>query len=82
MNSPDQARSGVVTDTSTRTLLAALSGSPETDAVLKTAIGMARLMGSEVEAVHVAEEARTTEGHVRTTRAAGVVLARAQGASR
>jgi len=79
MNSPDHARSGVVTNTSTKTLLAALSGSPETGAVLNAAIGMARLVGSEVEAVHVAEEARGTEGHVRATRAAGVVLRERKG---
>jgi nucleotide-binding universal stress UspA family protein len=79
MNCPDHARSGVVTNTSTRTLLAALSGSPETGAVLNAAIGMARLLGSEVEAVHVAEEARGTEGHVRATRAAGVVLRERKG---
>ena len=79
MGSPDHAPSGSVTETRTKTLLAALSGSPETGAVLNAAIGMARLVGSEVEAVHVAEESRSTEGHVRATRAAGVVLRERKG---
>jgi nucleotide-binding universal stress UspA family protein len=79
MSSTDHARSGVVTAQRARTLLAALSGSPETGAVLNAAIGIARLVGSEVEAVHVSEEARTTEGHIRETRAAGVLLRERKG---
>ena len=79
MNSADHDRSGFGTPQRARTLLAALSGSPETGAVLNAALGMARLMGSEVEAVHVSEEALTTEGHVRAARAAGVVLRERKG---
>lgn len=56
------------------TVLAALSGGPETGVVLKTAIGLATLLGMEVEAVHVSDEGESTQDVGATTRAFGLEL--------
>jgi nucleotide-binding universal stress UspA family protein len=56
------------------TLLAALSGGPETGVVLKTAIGLATLLGMEVEAVHVSDEGQATQDLNIATSTAGVPL--------
>jgi len=56
------------------TVLAALSGGPETGLVLKTAIGLATLLGMEVEAVHVSDEGEATQNVGAATRAVGVQL--------
>jgi len=63
-----------VTTLRATTLLAALSGTTEASGVLNAAIGMGRLLGSEVEAVHVSEETEPREALVAVTRAAGVRL--------
>lgn len=56
------------------TLLAALSGGPEASNVLKTAIGLATLLGMEVEAVHVSDEGEATRDIGAATRAFGLEL--------
>ena len=56
------------------TLLAALSGGPETGVVLKSAIGLATLFGMEVEAVHVSDEGEATQNVGAATRAVGLEL--------
>jgi hypothetical protein len=63
-----------VTVTRPTTLLAALSGGPETPNVLKTAIGLATLLGMEVEAVHVADEGEATRDIGAATSAFGLEL--------
>jgi nucleotide-binding universal stress UspA family protein len=60
------------------TLLAALSGGPETRPVLTTALGMAQLVGSELEAVHVSEEG-DTKGLEAATLAVGARFHKLQG---
>jgi len=55
-------------------LLATLSGGPETGVVLKTAIGLATLLGMEVEAAHVSDEGDATQDVGAATRAVGLEL--------
>lgn len=62
-----------------RTLVAALSGTPETGVVLRTALGVAQLMGMGVEAVHVAEDAQAKRAAVATARANGARVHHRQG---
>jgi nucleotide-binding universal stress UspA family protein len=54
------------------TLVVALSGMPETGVVLRTALGVAQLMGMGVEAVHVAEEAEMHRSALAAAHANGV----------
>ncbi len=61
------------------TLVAALSGTPETGVVLRTALGVAQLMGMGVEAVHVAEDAQAERAAVATAHANGVRVHHRQG---
>ncbi len=60
-------------------VLAAISGGSETGVVLNTANGIARLIGMEVEAVHVSDGAQTTTDLGAGTRAVGVRLHERQG---
>ncbi len=61
------------------TLVAALSGAPETGVVLRTALGVAQLMGMGVEAIHVTEDAQTEHAAVVAAHANGVRVHHRQG---
>ena len=62
-----------------KTLLAALDSSLAVHGVLTVALGIAQLLGTDVEALHVAEPGRTADIAERETSGAGVRLQLTQG---
>ena len=62
-----------------RTIVAALSGTPETGVVLRTALGIAQMMGMAVEAVHVTGERRSAREAGVAAHANGVRVHHRQG---
>lgn len=62
-----------------KTLLAALDSSQAVHGVLTVALGIAQLLGTDVEALHVAEPGRTADIAERETSGAGVRLQLTQG---
>jgi Universal stress protein family len=61
-----------VTEKHPMTLVVGLSGRPETGSVLRSALGIAQLMGMGVEAVHVAEDAQMDRSALVSAHANGV----------
>ncbi len=62
-----------------RHIVAALSGTPETGVVLRTALGIAQLTGMGVEAIHVTQDGRSAREAVAVAHANGVRVHHRQG---